>query len=187
MQQASPGCASLTAASQNSHKVPGERWTSPSRPPKRSCDPRLGSIRQHPACTTAWKPAAAPVLQLRIPEDTLAASTPPAAATPAPPGSCASSTASSTAPVQRKSQTSFLLQQLPRCPRLRRAEPRHRLRRPRDAGSAIQPASACATCPCAPPAAQRSRARTTSGRCPRPRPAPSAAAQHDRNKTAPPG
>jgi hypothetical protein len=33
------------------------------------CEP----VRQHPpACTTAWRPEAAPVLQLRVPENTLA-------------------------------------------------------------------------------------------------------------------
>jgi hypothetical protein len=39
--------------------------------------------------------------------------------------------------------------------------------------------TACAACPCAPPAAQPSRARTTSARSPSPRHGPSAAAEPD--------
>ena len=50
---------------------------------------------------------------------------------------------------------------------------------PPDAGSGTPLATACAACPCAPPAAQRSRARIISGRSPKPRHAPSAAAPPD--------
>jgi hypothetical protein len=47
------------------------------------------------------RPAAAPVLQLRVPEDSLAP-TRPAATTPAPHGSCGSSTANSPARIPRR-------------------------------------------------------------------------------------